>query len=85
MSIFVWVKDSSISKVCDADVQKHCLKAKPQLAKLPGQVLACLEEVQAKPAGDAQLQAVCSTLISVAEPPDEKLEFDNNFRVRFSG
>lgn len=89
MSLFVWREDSALSKVCDADIAAACTKSKPALGNVPGRVLKCLQNSIAATVHtgttDTTVSAECKAFVDVAEPPDEKQEYDNNLRVRARG
>jgi hypothetical protein len=92
MALFVYQKSSAISQVCDADVDKLCLKSSPNLPQYPGRVLKCLQKAHSPEAEDdngsekkerkiEKLDENCALLLEVAEPPDEKDSFDKILQV----
>ncbi|WIA10935.1 hypothetical protein OEZ85_011100 [Tetradesmus obliquus] len=55
MAFFIWSPNSIMTRECDADVQRVCLKDRPNMDRVPGQVGTCLADVM------EQLQAAEAT------------------------
>jgi Golgi apparatus protein 1 len=45
MAFFIWSPNSIMTRECDADVQRVCLKDRPNMDRIPGQVGTCLADV----------------------------------------
>lgn len=45
MAFFVWQPDAILTSPCDNDIQSLCLVDRPNMAKTPGAVGACLTEI----------------------------------------
>lgn len=85
MALLVWQPHGALSAPCDADVSRLC-KAEEPMSHVPGGVLGCLEDslaAEGKPGKrSGPVGGECRALVELAEPPDEKEDFDNALQVR---
>lgn len=86
MALYVWQDQAPLSAMCDPDV-KSCKAKNPLITNYPGRILDCLSTKAGRNATEksqAKLSADCSTILSIAQPPDVKTAFDSYFKVSFN-